>query len=51
MSYEDYILRRLRSNKTREEKRLERDIAIGAGVTAVICVVLAYMALKATFGV
>ncbi len=51
MTLHDYQVRRYRSRKTREEKRLERDIAIIAGVTAAICVFLAYMALKATLGV
>ncbi len=51
MSLEEYRERRYRSRKTREEMRLERNIAIGAFFTAVFCTILACMALKATLGV
>lgn len=50
MSVEEYRERRYRSNKTREERRLVRQINLYAALTAVIMVVLAYMALAATFG-
>ena len=41
--------RRMRS-RTREERRLERQLLIAWGVFALVMAWLAYMALRATFG-
>lgn len=51
MSLEEYRALRYRSSKTREERKLTRQINLYAALFAVFMVVLAVLALRATFGV